>query len=348
MARSGTSRFRKSYRLRLGYVPLADAAPLIVARALGLFERYGLAVELTREVGWATIRDKIIYGELEAAHAVAGLVFACSEGWGCLPTECLTALVLNLNGNAITISQRLYQSGVRHARDLRQFIAQNRQPLILGVASLVSSHHFLMRQWLRSGGLNPGNEIRLVVVPPPQMTFNLQHGYIDAFCVGEPWNSVAVMRGEGVCVATSEDLAPGHPEKVLVVRKSFAEERGEEHLALVAALLEACAFCDQPENRERLIEVLAAELPVPIEALRRSMLGRFYFTRERSEKIPNLNVFARFDANKPTPQKAEWVLRALRSSGLLGSASEDQATHRFRLDLFGEAARLVETENLLS
>lgn len=314
-----------------------------MAQELGLFAKYGVAVELSREVGWATIRDKIIYGEIEAAHAVAGLVYACNLGIGCIQRDCLTGLVLNLHGNAITLSRRL-----RDVQTLKAKVARTR--LTLGVASQVSSHNFLMRRWLLSCGINPDEDVRIIVVPPPQMFANLMAGHIEGYCVGEPWNSIAVMRGAGWCVATSEELAPHHPEKVLLVQKDFAKARESEHVAVIAALIEACAFCDRPENRERIVETLAQPKYVgaPIEALRMSMMGRFHFSRTRIEKMPNFNVFARFDANVPTQEKSEWVLRELLASGVISESAQIQrgaARHAFREDIFQKAKRLTHSTN---
>ena len=322
-----------------------------MAQELNLFDAYGVKVELSREVGWATIRDKIIYGELDAAHAVAGLVYACNFGLGCIQRECLTAFVLNLHGNAITLSRRLASRGVRDAATLKTEVDRVRKShtFTFGVASQVSSHPILIRRWLIAGGIDPDKDVRIVVVPPPQMFANLRAGHIDGYCVGEPWNSLAVMRDAGWCVAASEELAPLHPEKVLLVQKEFAESREEEHLAVIAALSEACAFCDRPQNRERIIEMLAQPeyVGAPIEALRMSMMGRFHFSRNRVEKMPNFNVFARLDANTPTREKAEWVLNGLIEGGmeidpvlLRGAANE-----AFRPDIFLQAMQHAKSLN---
>jgi ABC-type nitrate/sulfonate/bicarbonate transport system substrate-binding protein len=339
-----------SRALRIGFVPLNDCAPLVMAHELKLFGKYGTRVELSREVGWATIRDKIIYGELEAAHAVAGLVYACNFGIGCIQKDCLTGLVLNLHGNAITLSMRLRARGVTDAPTLKSEIERTRghTTLTFGVASQVSSHHFLMRRWLLAGGIDPDRDVRLIVIPPPQIFANLKAGHIDGYCVGEPWNSLAVMHGAGVCVATSEELAPLHPEKVLLVQKRFAEAREAEHLALIAALIEACEFCDRPANRERIVETLAQPeyVGAPIEALRMSMMGRFHFTRDRIEKTPNFNIFARHDANTPTREKAAWVLNELHASGFISDPNvipPNAALKAFRTDIFQQALQLIQT-----
>lgn len=318
-----------------------------MAQELGLFEKHGVEVKLSREVGWATIRDKVLYGELDAAHAIAGLVFSCTLGLNCVARDCVTALVLNLHGNAITLSNELRARGVRDGESLAQEVARlrGRRMLTFGVTSPFSTHHFLLRTWLRRAGLDPECDVEIVNVPPPQMHGNLREGNLDGYCVGEPWNSTAVMHRIGWCVATSGELAPRHPEKVLLVRRDFAEERAGEHLALVAALIEACRFCDRPENRERIIETLAlpAYVGAPIQALRMSMAGTFNFGHGRVEKDRDFHIFSRDGANEPSAEAGAWVLRQLGECGLLvqDEVPEDAVARGFRLDLYRDAERLL-------
>jgi len=342
MSKKSTIRHRP---LRLGFIALADCAPLVMAKELGLFARYGLSVELHREVGWATIRDKIVYGELDAAQAPAGLVVAASCGLGSVQVECLTGLVLNLHGNAITLSQDLWKSGVRDGQTLRKEIARRDEPCTFGVVHAYSAHNFLLRQWLRTHRIEPGRDVRIVVVPPAQVHANLKAGHLDGYCVGEPWNSLAVLTKTGWCVATSEDIAPRHPEKVLMVRRGFAERSNREHLALIAALTEACEFCARPENRERLMETLAQPeyVGVPIEALRMSLSGTFDYGNGRIEKHPSFYLFAGEGVNEPSAEKADWVIRNLLTSGLVPdplAVPRERGPEWFRADLYREAAQL--------
>ena len=333
--------------LRLGFVPLTDCAPLVMAQELGLFKKYGLRVALSRELGWATIRDKVIHGELDAAHAVAGMPIAATLGLNSAACDCLTALVLNLHGNAITLSQNLWNRGVRDGATLRAEIARTRgeKTFTFGVVYSFSSHHYLLRNWLTAAGIQPDRDVRIVVVPPPQMVSNLKAGHLDGFCVGEPWNSVAIRAGEGSVVAVSVELDPYHPEKVLMVRREFADKHESEHLALIAALLEACAFCDNPKNHEQIISVLARPdfVNVPAELLRCGLSGQFDFTRGEGRSISDFCIFHRHDANEPSADKAGWVLRNLRTSGLCKDpASLNAALGRkiFRADIFAAAQRL--------
>src|ERR1019366_4359180 len=217
-------------KLRLGFVPLTDCAPLVMAEELGLFHKFGLNVALSRELGWATIRDKIIHRELDAAHALAAMPVAATLGLGSIACDCLTALVLNLNGNAITLANDLWKRGVRDGKTLREEIVRSRREktYTFGVVFPFSSHRHLLRRWFAANGIDSERDVRIVVVPPPQMVANLKAGNLDGFCVGEPWNSVAVQSRVGWIAATSSELDSQHPEKVLMVRGDFAAKRSEE------------------------------------------------------------------------------------------------------------------------
>lgn len=331
-------------QLRLGFIPLVDAAPLLVARELGLFARQGLNVALSREVGWATIKEKIFYGELDGAQAPAGMAFAMKLGLQCLPCEVMTSFVLNLNGNAITLSSSLWKKGVRDAQGLRQLILSHRsEKLVFGTVSLVSSHHFLLRKWLISAGIDPDRDIRIAVIPPGQMAANLKAGLLAGYCVGEPWNSAAVVDGSGWCPATSLDLAGGHVEKVLLLRSEYPARCPGEHAALLRALTEACAFCDVAENREEIIRVLEHSCFKGMkEVLRNSLGGTFDRGGAGLKTEEHLHSFSRNQTNRPTYAKAVWVLEELKAAGLLPPDFKELralAGSVFREDLYEKAMK---------
>ncbi|CAF0695966.1 Nitrate ABC transporter, ATP binding protein [Candidatus Methylacidithermus pantelleriae] len=305
---------RSSGTIRLGYVPLCDCAPLVAAEQLGLFSHCGLEVVLVREAGWATVLDKIVFGELEAAHAVVGLPFASALGLRTIPKPCLVPLILSLHGNAITLARHWWDRGICDGFSLRQAVVSENRRLTFGVVSLFSSHHFLLRQWIWSVGI-PLQLVRICVVPPPQMPDHLAAGHLDGFCAGEPWNSVAVQRGAGWCPITSGELAPLHPEKLLVVSQPWAEHNREECLRLVAALISACQWCDEPENREKLVSWLSSPryLHLPEEMVRPSLVGPFSPAPGKTRALPDFLVFHRFDTNRPTRTKALWVWEKLQS-----------------------------------
>lgn len=330
-----------------------------MAKELGLFAKYGLDVRLRREIGWAAIRDKIIYGELDAAHALAAMPFATTLGLGSPRCECVAGVVLNIHGNAITLSRQLWERGVRDAHGLRREIdqARGRKVYTLGTVFPHSSHSFLLREWLVAAGINPDEDVRIVVVPPPGMFASLRAGSLDGYCVGEPWNTLAVQAGIGWCPATSARLAPGHPEKVLMARRDFAENQGEEHARLAAALMEAGAWCDRPENREQLIATLARPEYVNAapEALRPGLSGAFNSGLNRLEPDAQFVRFYGHDVNEPGADKAAWVVRHLLRSGAVKDRSLLEAVsggsvfltdvHDLALHLFAEK-QTHETEPL--
>ena len=352
MSRARVQILRRREPLRLGFLPVSDCAPLVYASESGLFAKYDLEVQLSRESGWAGVRDKVIEGELDAAQAPATLPFLANLGVESDPCACISGLVLSLQGNAITVSSQLWNQGVRDAKSLRQKIYENwgKRTYTFGVVFSFSSQELLLRRWLSTAGIVPEVEVRIVAIPPAQMFPTLKLGYIDGFCVGEPWTSVAVQAGAGVCVATSADLAPLHPEKVLMVRQSFAVGRADEHERLIAALLEACAWCDQPEHRTALAELLAnpAYVNAPVECLQAGFVGPFECGGRPLERPSDFTIFHNHNANEPSDDKAHWLMDALYSL-LKVNVFRNRNLERtpvlknvFRRDVFNQAKTLLE------
>lgn len=325
--------------LRVGFVALTDCAPVVMAEELRIFERFGIHVELHREVGWATVREKILCGELDAAHAPAPMVVAASCGFGSVEAECLTGLVLSLNGNAITLSQRLWKSGVRNGNDLRELVRETGEPLIFGVVHSFSGHGFPLRQWLLRHGMHPDRDVRMVVVPPKQLPANLKSGNLDGYCAGEPWNAMAVLSQSGWCVARSQDLEGAYPEKVLMVRRSFAEAEEERHVALIAALIESCRICNEPEMRERVVGVLCKPHYVGVSA-RALWMG---LGKGRMDEGLGGHVFYGSGVNMPGMDKGSWVVRSIREGGYVRGEFQPTATQIrgwFRDDIFARAVAM--------
>jgi ABC-type nitrate/sulfonate/bicarbonate transport system substrate-binding protein len=187
--------------------------------------------------------------------------------------------------------------------------------------------------------------VQVVIVPPSQVYANLRAGHLDGYCVGEPWASLAVMQRAGFVAARSAEIAPMHPEKVLMVRGDFAERAQHDHLAMVAALIEACAWCEAPENRDELVAMLARPeyVNAPAEALRMSMCGRYDYGLDRIEDCPGFNVFARGDANVPTEERAAWVVQGFVRAGLATREQlpGDLLSRCFRPDLHAQARALL-------
>ena len=339
--------------LRVGFLALTDAAPFAVAEEFGLFAKHGVRVQLSREVGWATIREKIVYGELDAAQAPAPMLWSTRLGIDSVACPVVTGLILNLNGNALTLSERLWEAGVRDAVTLREEARRRsgERKLTLGVVFNFSSHHSLLRAWLRSGGINPDRDVRIVVVPPAQMFRNLAAGTIDGYCAGEPWNSLAVREKIGWCATWSTAQQPGHVEKVLMVTETFAHTRVSEHAALIAALVEACAWCDEPTNREPLAQLLASAGYVNQSAhiISPALTGAFDRGHGQLETIPDFHVFHADRANHPSAAKAAIIQKELIDASFLpfGAVTDLLPSTLFREDIFNYALAIKTPHELL-
>ena len=344
----------RSRPLRVGFLALTDAAPFAIAEEHGLFIKHGIRVQLTREVGWATIREKIIYGELDAAQCPAPMLWSTTLGIDCVPCPAVTGLVLSMNGNAVTLSQRLWDAGVIDAATLRDEARRHsgEKKLTFGVVSQQSSHHILLRSWLTSGGINPDRDVRIVVVPPAQMFRNLTAGTIDGYCAGEPWNTLAVREQVGWCPIWSAASGLCPVEKVLMVSEAFAVRHANEHHALIAALHQACAWCDEVENREEIARILSTSRYInqSFHVILPSLLGQFDTGHKRVEPVPNFHVFHRDGANVPTLAKAETLQREMLQAGLLKTSqvSPDLPRQLFREDIFNTSNRSHSAHELVS
>lgn len=319
--------------VRIGFVPLADCAPLLVADALGMFRRHGVLVKLSCEVGWATVREKLLYRQIDAAHAIAGLALAMRMGISSPASDVIAPFVFNLHGNAITLSRDLWNRGVRDARTLHKLLRSSHgRVLTIGVVSRYSSHAFLVRRWLESGGMTDHEQVRTVVLPPTQMPSCLASGLIDGYCAGEPWNSVAVESGAGWIAATSEQLAQGHVEKVLLTSERFVAEHRDQAAAIIAALCEACAFCDERENRPEVVRLLKASgyFTDCADALSRSLIGPLDLGTGQTADVGSFHVFHRRDSNTPTEQRGQWLLDEFMVQGLLAERHRTDAEAAMR------------------
>ncbi|MGD8932174.1 MAG: CmpA/NrtA family ABC transporter substrate-binding protein [Chromatiales bacterium] len=320
-----SNRHLEKSELNLGFIPLTDCAPLIIAKEKGFFTEQGLRVELSRENSWANIRDKVSIGMLDGAQMLAAmpLASACDNSHG---VPMVTSMSLDLNGNGITVSKSLYQrmqetgeseleTLAGSGRTLKRVIEENRafgaKPLMFATVFPYSSHNYLLRYWLASAGIDPDRDIQLTVVPPPQMVNYLQAGVISGFCVGEPWNSMAVFNGLGHTLAASYDIWNNHPEKVFGVASTWAAANPNTHLAVLKALIRACQWIDETVNRKEVCEILSQGryVNVPREIIEHSMLGTFQFDREQAPKArPDFNVFSRYSGNFPWRSHALWFL----------------------------------------
>jgi nitrate/nitrite transport system ATP-binding protein len=333
--------------LEIGFIPLTDCAPLVVAKEKGFFEKYGLEeVTLNREPSWKAIAKGIATGRLDAAQMVAGMPLTLTMGAGNKPpVPIVTALTLSRNGNAITLSKRFYDQGVRTLADFKAAIAETPDKVhTLGMVYPSSMHNLMLRYWLASGGIDPDRDVALAVIPPPQMFANLKAGNIDGYCVGEPWNSRAVYEELGFVIATDMDLWPGHPEKVLGVREDWVNKYPQTHIALVKALLEACEYCDDLRNREEILTLLTKEQYVGSapQYTRPGFIDPYdRGTGEVPQQISRFNQFYVDKSNYPDQTEGLWLMTQLARWGIVPFPKNwvNILDRVRRIDLFGEAAR---------
>ncbi|MDP0501519.1 MAG: CmpA/NrtA family ABC transporter substrate-binding protein [Verrucomicrobiota bacterium JB022] len=345
-----------SQNWRLGFVQLCDAAPLIMAAELGYFREEGLFVELSREMGWATLLDKIVQGELTAAHALGPLPLAASIGLGSFATVCQGLMVLNTHGNAITISRKLVDEGVKTSEDFATYVRQNRweRRFVLGSVSPFSTHHYLLRRWLSQIGLTPGKQVDVVTLPPRQFLRHLESGTVIGACVGEPWNSMAVSLGLGAIMALSREIEPNHPEKVLMARRDTIDANPQEVEALLVALIRAANWCDDPANADQLAQTLSRRvyLDMPAPAIKASLQGTFSRGVEGLEAPGPMFQFGGPKVQEITLPKARWLQRCLVQSGQMESSrqlSDEQLRSIYAPALYKKAqVRLDRSERQIS
>ena len=343
--------------LQIGFIPLIDAAPLIMAVEKGFAAAEGLDVSLVREVSWSNVRDKLNVGLFDAAHILAPVPIASTLGLGHIKVPLVAPLTLSLNGNAITVSATLHAAIVGEidgdpfdpmatAKALSRVVAKRRrsggEPLTFGMTFPFSTHNYQLRFWMAAGNVDPDEDVRLVVLPPPFMVDSIASGQIDGFCVGAPWNSIAVDRGVGRILHFGSDILQRAAEKVLAVREPWANKNPQTLSALVRALHRAAEFVEAPENRREVAQILTKDEYVGVDpaVIQQALDGRLKISPDGNVRGDDRYLlFAREGASMPDPLQAAWLYaEAVRwkqtplSLGALKAAQEV-----FRPDLYQAA-----------
>jgi NitT/TauT family transport system ATP-binding protein len=344
-------------RLHIGFIPLCDAAALIVAADRGFATAEGLDVELVREVSWSNVRDKLNIGMFDAAHLLAPIAIASSLGLGHVKVPLIAPLALAVNGNAITVSPPLYAAlaaaaegdigdPLVTARALARVVAARKakgeEPLTFGMTFPFSSHNYSLRFWMAAGGVTPDEDVHLVVLPPPYMVESLASKQVDAFCVGAPWNSVAVDQGIGFILHAGSEIFARATEKVLAVRAPWAERNADVLARLVRAHRRAAAFIEDLANREEVTTLLAAphRLGVGREVIRRTLDGQLKITPDGGLRASDrYMLIGRKGAARPDPVQAAWLYAQMVRFGQAPLSPELLAAAKavFRPDLFDAA-----------
>ena len=340
--------------VRLGFVPLTDCLPLVVARELGYFADEGLEVELQRETSWATLRDRVLVGQLDGAQMLAPMLLSASLGLCGIRKQMVTAWSLGLNGNAITVSPSLFcglaalaqeNSPVGAVQALKRVIEsrrRNAQPqLVLAIVFPFSCHAYLLRYWLAVGGIDPDKDVKIVVLPPSQMVDHLRMGHIDGFCVGEPWNSVAALTGVGHCIVSGYDIWQNAPEKVLGMSQDWVVQHPQTMSGLLRALYRAGKFVDDNLNEAVTMLTEGHYIDLPAELLNVSLNGRLADGLTGAPfPAHHFHVFSRYGANFPWRSHAQFLLGQMTRWGQLrGDNLNPIVAQCYRTDLYRSAMR---------
>jgi ABC-type nitrate/sulfonate/bicarbonate transport system substrate-binding protein len=343
--------------VHIGFIPLVDAAALIVAVDKGFTAAEGLDVTLVREVSWSNVRDKLNIGLFDAAHLLAPVAIASSLGIGHVKVPIAAPFNLGLNGNAITVSPALHAAimaeidGDRFdpmatALALSRVVATRRksgaEPLTFGMTFPFSTHNYQLRFWMAAGGVDPDEDVRLVVLPPPYMVDSLASGQIDGFCVGAPWNSIAVDRGVGHIMHFVADILVRAAEEVLAVRQNWSDKNPEVVAALIRATFRAAEFIEQPHNRAETARLLARpeRIGVDAEVIQRTLDGRIKISPDGTLRESNRYLLiGREGAARPDPAQAAWLYAQMVRWGQASISPEALKTAKavFRPDLYDSA-----------
>jgi len=343
--------------LHVGFIPLIDAAALIVAVDKGFAAELGLDVTLVREVSWSNVRDKLNIGLFDAAHLLAPVAIASSLGLGHVKVPIVAPFNLGVNGNAITVSPALHAALMAEiegdafdpmatARALARVVARRRksgaEPLTFGMTFPFSTHNYQLRFWMAAGGVDPDEDVHLVVLPPPYMVDSVANGHVDAFCVGAPWNSIAVDRGVGHILHFVSDIFVHAAEKVLAVRQGWSEKNPQVVAALVRAASRAAEFIEHPANRAEVARILAQpeRIGVDAEVIQRTLDGRLKVSPNGSiRESGRYLLVGREGAARPDPVQAAWLYAQMarwRQTSLSPEALKT-AIAVFRPDLYDAA-----------
>jgi len=369
--------------LKLGFIKLTDMAPLAIAKEKGFFAEEGLNVTLEPQANWKVLLDGVIGGQLDGAHMLAGQPIAATIGYG-TKADLIAPLSLDLNGNAITVSNKVWDQikGDLPVKDgkiehpisasalkpvVKSFNEQGK-PFKMGMVFPVSTHNYEIRYWLAAGGLNPGYytdgdvsgvvdaDVQLSVTPPPQMPATLEAGTIEGYCVGEPWNQAAVFKKIGVPVITDDEIWNDNPEKVLGLRKDFAEKYPATTAALLRAIIKAQQWLDADggANRPEAVKILSQSnyVGADYDVIAASMTGKFTFAPGDTRPAPGFNIFFDKNAGYPFYSDAIWYLTQMRRWGQIAQDKPDSwyidtAKAVYRPDLYLAAANKLIADGVI-
>ena len=332
--------------IRVGFMPLTDCASLIIAHVMKYDEKYGIKIIPSREVSWANVRDKLINGELHAAHVLYGLIYGVHLGIGGQKKDMSVLMNLNNNGQGITLSNQLKKRGVTGGAALKSLLDSERRDYTFAQTFPTGTHAMWLYYWLACNGIHPLNDVSIITLPPPQMVSNMRMDSVDGFCVGEPWNNCAIYEKAGFTVATTQDIWPDHPEKVLGCTAEFAKKYPNSARALIMAVLEASKYIDDMANRRKVSEIIAgkAYIDCPVEVIDQRMEGKYEDGLGRKWNDVHCLKFCGDGAvNFPYLSDGMWFLTQHRRWGLLKQDPDYLAVAKEinQIELYKQAASQV-------
>lgn len=336
--------------VRIGFIPLTDCASVVMASVLKFDEKYGVKIVPTREASWAGVRDKLVNGELDMAHALYGLIYGVQMGLGGPQQAMAVLMTLSRNGQAISLSRRLADAGAGDRASLARLMVREPRNYTFAQTFPTGTHAMWLYYWLASAGIDPMRGARVITVPPPQMVESLRAGDVDGVCVGEPWNHRAIVEGVGITAATTQEIWQDHPEKVLGATAAFVDRHPNTTRAVIMAVLEASRWIEANADRKAtMAEVISRPEYVDCSAgsILPRILGHYEDGRGRSWTDPNhMKFFDGGAVNFPYLSDGMWFLTQYRRWGMLAEHPDylDIASAVNRIDLYRDAARALGVE----
>ncbi|RCS58455.1 CmpA/NrtA family ABC transporter substrate-binding protein [Parvibium lacunae] len=307
--------------VKIGFIPLTDCASVVMASVLKIDEKYGIKIIPSKEASWAAVRDKLVSGELDAAHVLYGLIYGVQNGVGGPKKDMAVLMSLNNNGQAITLSKKMSDKGAIDGPGLAKLMQTDKREYTFAQTFPTGTHAMWIYYWLATYGINPMKEAKVITVPPPQMVANMRVGNMDGFCVGEPWNHRAIMDGIGITAATTQDIWKDHPEKVLGTQLDFVKKNPNTARAMVAAILEAGKWIDASlSNKYKMAETIAdkAYVNTGVDAINQRILGRYQNGLGKTWDDPNhMKFFNDGAVNYPYLSDGMWFMTQHKRWGLL-------------------------------
>ena len=310
-------------QMRFGIIALTDCSSIVMAHELGYFKKFGIDSVVSKEASWAVIRDKLSLGENQATHMLIGMPFASTMGLLGSPVKPMVIpWMLNRNGQAITLSNKLKAAGAKTPKDLKPLVMAAKQsgsPMTFAMTFPPGTHAMWTRYWLGSGGIHPDKDISLITIPPAQMVANMKVGKMDGFCVGEPWNYRAIVDGIGFTAVTTQQIWRDHPEKVCAFTEEFASKNPRTVKAVLKALHLASVYIDKMENRPRVAETVSqpAYINCPKETILARLQGHYDYGDGRKEQDPHYMIFSARECNYPQKTCGLWWLSQFRRWGMV-------------------------------